>query len=66
MFLEGIKNKYAGKIRDVEVYISGSPYKPPMPDELPNLMLELDRRFKEVIEEKKESLEEYSFPDSLL
>lgn len=33
---------------------------------LSNLMPELDKRFKEVIEEKKESLENYSFPDSLL
>ena len=33
---------------------------------LPRLMPELDRRFKEVIEEKKESLENYSFPDSVL
>ena len=32
----------------------------------PSLMPELDKRLKEVIDEKKESLENYSFPDSLL
>lgn len=41
--LEGINNKYAGRIRDVEVYISGSTYKPPLPGELPSLMLEFSR-----------------------
>ena len=33
---------------------------------LQSLMPELDKRFKEVLEEKRESLENYSFPDSLL
>jgi len=56
---------------DIKAYLDLANEKNPLqeiigPLGLPNLMLELDRRFKEVIEEKKESLEEYSFPDSLL
>jgi Fic family protein len=41
--LEGIKNQYAGRYRDVEVYISGSTYTPPLPGKLPDLMLEFSR-----------------------
>ena len=33
---------------------------------LPSIIPELNRRFMQVLEEKKESLENYSFPDSLL
>ena len=56
---------------DIKAYLDLANDKNPLqeiigPLGLPNLMLELDRRFKEVIEEKKESLENYSFPDSLL
>ena len=56
---------------DIKAYLDLANDKNPLqeiigPLGLSNLMLELDRRFKEVIEEKKESLEEYSFPDSLL
>ena len=43
LILEGIDNQYAGKLRDVEVYISGSTYKPPRPDKLQNLMLEFSK-----------------------
>ncbi|KAF0134427.1 MAG: hypothetical protein FD145_652 [Candidatus Saganbacteria bacterium] len=38
LILEGIDNRYAGKYRDVEVYISGSTYRPPRPDKLTDLM----------------------------
>ncbi|OGC14533.1 hypothetical protein A3J90_06820 [candidate division WOR-1 bacterium RIFOXYC2_FULL_37_10] len=43
LILEGINNKYAGKYRDVEVYISGSTHKPPRPQHLDVLMLEFSR-----------------------
>ncbi|OGC08227.1 hypothetical protein A2526_05065 [candidate division WOR-1 bacterium RIFOXYD2_FULL_36_8] len=43
LILEGINNKYAGKYRDVEVYISGSTHKPPMPQYLDALMLEFSK-----------------------
>ena len=51
---------------DIKAYLNLANDKNPLqeiigPLGLPNLMLELDRRFKEVIEEKKESLEEFSF-----
>jgi Fic family protein len=52
LILEGINNRYAGKIRDVEVYISGSPYKPPMPDRLPDLMHEFSKWMVERQEKK--------------
>src|SRR3989344_3322585 len=38
LILEGINNHYAGKLRDLEVRISGSRHKCPGPDELPSLM----------------------------
>ncbi|MFH1542171.1 MAG: Fic family protein [bacterium] len=38
LILEGIRNEYAGKIRDVEVRIPGSRHKCPQPAELPALM----------------------------
>lgn len=38
LVLEGINNKYAGKLRDVEVFISGSSHKLPLPDKVPGLM----------------------------
>ncbi|MDI6731074.1 MAG: Fic family protein [Candidatus Margulisbacteria bacterium] len=53
LILEGINNKYAGKLRDVEVYISGSPHTCPMPDQIPALMLELSKWMVER-QEKKE------------
>lgn len=43
LILEGINNNYAGKYRDVEVYISGSDVKLPLPDKLTALMLEFSR-----------------------
>lgn len=43
LILEGINNPYAGKIRDVEVYITGSPHKLPLPDKVLALMLELSK-----------------------
>lgn len=43
LILEGIKNEYAGKYRDVEVYISGSDVKLPMPDKINDMMLEFSR-----------------------
>jgi Fic family protein len=43
LILEGIDNRYAGKLRDVEVYITGSTYRPPMPEKVPDLMSEFSR-----------------------
>jgi Fic family protein len=43
LVLEGINNLYAGKYRDVEVYISGSDVKLPLPEKLIALMLEFSR-----------------------
>jgi Fic family protein len=43
LILEGINNPYAGKYRDVEVYITGSPHKPPLPDQVPALMLDFSK-----------------------
>jgi Fic family protein len=39
LILEGINNRYAGKYRDVEVYISGSNAILPKPEVVPGLML---------------------------
>ena len=39
LILEGIKNEYAGRYRDVEVFISGSTYEPPKSEKLDSLML---------------------------
>ena len=52
LILEGIDNKSAGKVRDVEVYISGSTYKPPRPDKLLDLMLEFSKWLVERQEKK--------------
>ncbi|MBI5699875.1 Fic family protein [Candidatus Saganbacteria bacterium] len=43
LILEGIKNNYAGQYRDVEVYISGSDVKLPLPEKLADLMLGFSR-----------------------
>ena len=43
LILEGINNKYAGKLRDVEVYITGSAHDCPKPDKLNGLMLEFSK-----------------------
>jgi len=43
LILEGIDNKYAGRYRDVEVYITGSTYLPPKPINLPDLMLDFSK-----------------------
>jgi len=43
LILEGINNKYAGKIRDVEVVITGSPHQCPLPARIPKLMLEFSK-----------------------
>jgi len=43
LVLEGINNKYAGRYRDVEVYISGSDHKLPQPEKLTDLMFEFSR-----------------------
>lgn len=43
LVLEGINNLYAGKYRDVEVYISGSDVKLPLPEKLTAMMLEFSR-----------------------
>ena len=52
LILEGINNKYAGKYRDVEVYISGSDVILPKPNIVPNMMLELSRWLVERQEKK--------------
>lgn len=41
--LEGINNQYAGRYRDVEVYISGSTHEFPKPDKVEGLMLEFSK-----------------------
>jgi Fic family protein len=43
LILEGIDNKYAGKIRDVEVYISGTNERLPLPDKCLELMAEFSK-----------------------
>jgi Fic family protein len=43
LILEGINNPYAGRYRDVEVYISGSNTILPKPDVVPGLMLEFSQ-----------------------
>ncbi|MFH1386743.1 MAG: Fic family protein [bacterium] len=43
LVLEGIKNDYAGKYRDVEVYISGTDTVLPKPAVVPSIMLEFSK-----------------------
>ncbi len=52
LILEGINNKYAGKLRDVEVYITGSPHKCPLPSQVPELTLEFSKWLVERQEKK--------------
>ncbi|MBI5078594.1 Fic family protein [Candidatus Saganbacteria bacterium] len=52
LVLEGIDNRYAGKYREVEVYISGSKYVPPQPQFLPGLMLDFSKWLVERQEQK--------------
>ncbi|MFC1496196.1 Fic family protein [Candidatus Margulisiibacteriota bacterium] len=53
LILEGINNKYAGRLRDVEVFISGSPHKPPLPQAVEGMMLEFSKWMVEQQEKKK-------------
>lgn len=52
LILEGIDNRYAGKYRDIEVFISGSAYIPPKPQEVPPLMEDFSRWMVEKQEKK--------------
>ena len=59
LILEGINNRYAGKYRDVEVYISGSSQALPKPEAVPGLMLEFSQWL--VDEQEKHSLHPIRF-----
>ncbi len=47
LFYGGIDSEYAGKYRDIQVFITGTEYLPPTPDDVPNLMGEFVEKLRE-------------------